>query len=159
MQIGVLSDTHDNMNNIEKAVSIFNERAVEKVLHAGDFTSPFTFRKLNELKAEFIGIFGNNDGDIFALNNMSKGRIFQQPHEITIKDRKILMIHEHFLVNSLADSGHYNVIIYGHTHQAVTEKRGNTLVLNPGETGSWLYGKGTIAILDIENLEAEIVNL
>ncbi len=159
MLIGVMSDTHDNMDNIDKAVNIFNERGVEKVLHAGDFTSPFTFRVLKNLNAEFVGIFGNNDGDIYMLNKISDGRINKQPHELTIDNKKIVMIHEHFLVNALADSGHYDILIYGHTHKAVADVRGNTFIINPGETGSWLYGKATIAILDIKMMESEIINL
>ncbi len=84
MLIGVMSDTHDHMDNLKKAVHIFNDRGVKAVLHAGDFTSPFTFRVLKNLEAEFTGIFGNNDGDIYMLNHMSKGRIFKQPHEMIL---------------------------------------------------------------------------
>ncbi len=159
MLLGIMSDTHDHMDNIRKAVRIFNERGIEKVLHAGDFTSPFTFRVLKDLNAEFTGIFGNNDGDVYVLNKMSEGRIYKQPHELTMNGKKVLMVHEHHLVNALADSGHYDILVYGHTHKPVQEKRGKTLVLNPGEAGSWLYGKATIAILDMAKMEAEIIPL
>ncbi len=42
MLIGLISDSHDHVRNIEKAIKIFKKREVELVLHAGDFCSPFT---------------------------------------------------------------------------------------------------------------------
>ncbi|MEM1767624.1 MAG: YfcE family phosphodiesterase, partial [Candidatus Bathyarchaeia archaeon] len=63
MLIGLMSDTHDNLPMVEKAVSLLNDRKVELVLHAGDYVAPFVIPKLRELKAKVIGVFGNNDGD------------------------------------------------------------------------------------------------
>jgi len=51
------------------------------------------------------------------------------------------------------------VIIYGHTHRTDLRKIGKTLIINPGECGGWLSGKSTIALLDLENLEAKIIKL
>ncbi len=42
--VGVLSDSHDNMPAIERAVDFFNENNVDMVMHAGDIISPFTAR-------------------------------------------------------------------------------------------------------------------
>ena len=159
MIIGVISDTHDNMPQLDKAVDLFNERKVEHVVHAGDFTSPFTFRILKELTCGFTGIFGNNDGDKLLLQRMSEGRVFNQPYIFELGGRKIVLIHEHHIADALADSGHYNVVIYGHTHKPEIKKVNETLVINPGEAGSWLYGKSTVAIADLSTMTAEIVML
>jgi putative phosphoesterase len=35
--IGIISDTHDNLPAIKRAVDLFNEKNVDLVLHAGDF--------------------------------------------------------------------------------------------------------------------------
>jgi putative phosphoesterase len=159
MLIGIISDTHDNMPQIKKAVDLFNERKVGHVVHAGDFTSPFTFRILKDLTCGFTGVFGNNDGDKLLLQKMSEGRVFNQPHIFELGGRKIAVIHEHHIAAALADSGHYDVIIYGHTHKADVRKVKSTLVINPGEAGSWLYGKSTVAIVDLTLMTAEIINL
>jgi hypothetical protein len=160
MLIGVMSDSHDNMATLAKAVKVFNESSLQYVLHAGDYTSGFTFRILKDLKAEFIGIFGNNDGDVLLLNKQSRGRIFRQPHEFSIDGKKFAMIHEHHLVESIAKSGHYDVLIYGHTHKPEAQMRGSTFVLNPGELCGWLYGKPTVAILDTQTpMQARIIEL
>jgi hypothetical protein len=35
----------------------------------------------------------------------------------------------------------------------------NTLVINPGEAGSWLYGKSTVAIANLSLMTADIITL
>lgn len=159
MLIGIISDTHDNMDQLRKAVGLFNKRKVEHVIHAGDYTSPFTFRVLKELKCDLTGIFGNNDGDKLLLQKMAGERIFNQPHIFELNGKKIIVIHEHHIVDALADSGHYDIVIYGHTHKSEIRNVRDTLIINPGEAGSWLYGKSTVALLDLSNMKAEIINL
>lgn len=159
MLIGILSDTHDNMPQIRKAVDLFNSCGVAHVIHAGDFGAPFTFRILKDLKAEFTGIFGNNDGERLLLQKISKGRVFRQPHIFELDCKKIVVIHEHHIVNPLAESGHYDIVVYGHTHEPDVRKVGKTLVVNPGETGGWLYGKSTVALVDLDAMTAEIIDL
>ncbi len=159
MLIGIISDTHDNMDQLRKAVGLFNRRKVEHVIHAGDYISPFTFRVLKELQCDLTGIFGNNDGDKLLLQDMSSERIFNQPHIFELNGRKIIVIHEHHIVDALADSGHYDIVIYGHTHKPEIRNIRDTLIINPGEAGSWLYGKSTVALLDLSNMKAEIINL
>jgi putative phosphoesterase len=159
MIIGIISDTHDNMVQIRKAVDLFRERRVEHVIHAGDFTSPFTFRVLKELACGFTGIFGNNDGDKLLLHSISEGRVYNQPHTFVLDGKKIVLIHEHHIAEALADSGHYDLVVYGHTHKPEIRKTVKTLIVNPGEAGSWLYGKSTVAIVDISSLTAEVISL
>ncbi|MFQ6056041.1 MAG: metallophosphoesterase family protein [Methanosarcinales archaeon] len=49
--------------------------------------------------------------------------------------------------------------MYGHTHKNDIRKIHNTLVINPGEGGGWLYGDKTLAILDLEKMKAEIIRI
>ena len=159
MLVGIISDSHDNMAALKKAVDFFNDRKVEHVIHAGDYASPFTFRVLNGLNCGFTGIFGNNDGDKLLLNKLSEGRIFNQPHIFELADRKIVLIHEHFVADSLADSGHYDLVIYGHTHKPEIRKGSKALIINPGESGGWLYNQQTVAVADLSSMTAEIITL
>mgnify|MGYP001614854924 FL=1 len=159
MLIGILADTHDNQPMTKKAVELFNDRNTAYVIHAGDFTSPFTLKLSAELKCEYVGIFGNNDGDKLLLQDRAGGRLKNQPHVITLNNKQIVVVHEHHAVDALADSGHYDVVIFGHTHEPVIKKAGNVLVINPGEICGWLYGKSTAALLDLNKMEAEIIEL
>jgi uncharacterized protein len=36
MKIGLISDIHDNIQNIQNAIISFNDKNVEVVIHAGD---------------------------------------------------------------------------------------------------------------------------
>jgi hypothetical protein len=159
MFIGIMSDTHDNMPLVRRAIELFNKQQVGYVIHAGDFTSPFTLKLFQDLQCEYLGVFGNNDGDKLLLHERAGGKLYNQPHIFTLRDRKIVVMHEHHVVEALADSGHFDLVVYGHTHKADVRKVKNTLVVNPGEVGTYLYGKATVALVDLETLEAEIVEL
>ena len=49
MKIGVISDTHDHLENISKAVTVFNNKNVDVLIHCGDYVSPFTFNVFDNL--------------------------------------------------------------------------------------------------------------
>jgi uncharacterized protein len=159
MLIGIMSDTHDNLPLVRKAVELFNERKAGYVIHAGDYTSPFTLKLFKDLKCKYAGIFGNNDGDKLLLMERSEGNIYNQPYIFTLHNKKIVVMHEHHVADALADSGHYDLVVYGHTHKADIRKVKNTLVVNPGEVSAYLYGKSTVALVNLETLEAEIAEL
>ena len=161
MKIGIISDTHDNLPQIKKAVDIFNQKKVELVLHAGDFVSPFTFLEFKNLNCPLKGVFGNNDGDKLYLQEKFKGigELYPAPYQMNLNQKNIIMLHKEKLIDALAESQKYEIIIYGHTHRSDLRKIGKTLIINPGECGGWLTGKNTIALLDLANLEAKIIDL
>jgi len=159
MLIGIISDTHDHMDNIRKALKIFKERNVKVILHAGDFVSPFTWRLFKDFEGEIYGVFGNNDGDRVLLKKMYGERIQNQIRELEIEHKKIALMHEPQMIESIALSGKFDLIVYGHMHEVDIRKINNTLVINPGEACGWLYGKATLILLDLENLKPEVISL
>ena len=159
MLIGIMSDTHDNLVLTQKAIDLFNTNKVEHVIHAGDYTSPFTLKLFSTLQCPFSGVFGNNDGDKLLLIERANGNIHNQPYLFSLNQKKILVMHEHHIIDALADSGHFDLIVYGHTHEADIRKVNKTLVVNPGEVGTWLYGKSTVALADLNAMTAEAVEL
>jgi len=161
MKIGIISDTHDNLPQIKKAVTFFNQKKVELVLHAGDFVSPFTALELKNLNCPFTGIFGNNDGDKLYLREKFEniGKLFPAPYVAKIDNKNVIMLHKEKLTDPLLENQKYDVIIYGHTHRVDLRKIGKTIIINPGECGGWLTGKSTIAIIDSVNFEVKIINL
>lgn len=159
MLIGIISDTHDHMENLKKAVQIFKSQKIEHMIHAGDFTSPFTWRVIRDFEGGFTGIFGNNDGERVLLKRLYQDKIYTQPYKFSLHNRRIVVMHEPEVVDALADSGHFDLIIFGHTHEPVIKRVNNTLIINPGEACGWLYGKPTVAIVNLEKMEAEIVHI
>ena len=67
MKIGIMSDSHDNMPAIVKAVGFFNDVGVSLVIHAGDLITPFVAKPLSELDMDLVAVFGNNDGERLGL--------------------------------------------------------------------------------------------
>ena len=152
MKIGIISDTHDNVPMIKKAVAIFNERGVNLVIHAGDYIAPFAVTPLSDLECEYIGVFGNNDGEKLGLNRVSQRKINVQPYSIEFAGKEMLVTHEPGSLDALIKSQSYDIVIYGHTHDPVIEKHDRTLAINPGECGGWLRGRSTIVLVDLDEM-------
>jgi len=165
MLIGIISDTHDNLPQIEKAVNHLNTAKVNLVLHAGDYCAPFTIAKLAALNCRLIGVFGNNDGD----HELLKKRFSETPNceihnrfaKVEVEGYKIALLHgdEPELLFALIGSQHFDAIVHGHSHNKGIETRGKTLLINPGELCGYLTGKSTIAILDTAKNEAQMIEL
>ena len=159
MKIGILSDSHDDMAAIAKAVALFNAEGVVQVLHAGDIVSPFTFDVFRELRAPLGGVFGNNDGDRLLLRERSAGALHVQPHFVTLDGLRGVIVHEPALVKPLAHSGDFDFVLYGHTHVPDIRREGPSLVINPGKAASLNKGRATVVLLETETREAKIVEL
>jgi putative phosphoesterase len=164
MIIGLLSDTHDHLPLIDKAVKRLNEMNVELVLHAGDYIAPFVTQNFKQLNAPVIGVFGNNDGD----RTMLKKRFAELGSDIRgrfafvlVDGLRIALLHgdDTELMRSLLELESHDVIVSGHTHVPKTYRKGRTLVINPGETCGYLSGKPTISILDTETLDIKTLQL
>jgi len=168
MLIAVISDTHDHMNNILKAISFINERKVNAVIHCGDYVAPFVkkwFDQLNDsIKENFFGVFGNNDGEkLFLKQNLGQiCKFAQNGNELILKlgGKRIFASHmpRQETIEALANSGEFDIILSGHTHALRNEKNDKgVLIINPGELCGYLTGKSTFAIIDTDKMESEII--
>ncbi len=165
MLIGIISDTHDNLPMVEKAVERLNAENVALVLHAGDYISPFVIPKFRALEAKLIGIFGNNDGDHEFLkkrfSEIENCEVHGRFAEVNVDGFKIALLHgdNNELLNSLINCGGFDAVVYGHSHAKIADKNRKTLIVNPGEACGYLTGEATIALLDTTKKEARIVSL
>jgi len=162
-----VSDSHDNIAAIKKLGDALRSRGVSLVIHAGDWVSPFTARFLREAVGEgvrVVGVWGNNEGERPYFLEVAKKfnvEIAGDAAELEVAGRKIAVYHgtSPVLLKALAESGLYDIVIYGHTHQAVIEKRGRTLVVNPGELCGCLTGRSSYALINVEKLEVDLIYL
>ena len=156
MRLGIIADSHDNIPHVIKAVNIFNIENVEYIIHAGDYVAPFTMKELLKADASLIGIFGNNDGEKRGLKNLCKD-IYESPYSLDLGGKKVTIIHDiESLRSELKESS--DIIIFGHTHKSKI-KKGIPFFLNPGECGGWLNGTSSVALLDTNKLEADIIEI
>jgi len=164
MKIGLMSDTHDRLPFIDKAIKRLNEEKVELALHAGDYSAPFAAFRFKPLKAKMIGVFGNNDAEkeLLRKNFETIGKQVQGKFaEVKVDNLKIALLHgeETDLLESLINTSAYDVVMYGHTHQAVVRRQNRTLIVNPGEVCGYLSEKATIGFLDTETMKVELVSI
>ena len=72
MLIGVVSDTHNNIKNIEKIISLFNSYNVEYVIHTGDVCNGQSLNSFSRLNSQLIGVYGNNDKEEKGLKEIAE---------------------------------------------------------------------------------------
>lgn len=168
MKIAIISDTHDNLPNFEKAVRWAKENGVETIIHCGDVACPST---LNSALADFSGRAFLSLGNADAGHNWEKratslprqakaGGVahFKGVGKIEIGGKKIAFCHFPEVAKDLAKSGEYNLVFYGHTHKPWSEKIKTCYLVNPGNLAGILF-QPTFAVFDTEtdNLELKIL--
>lgn len=164
MLIGVFSDIHDNLDNLQKALAVFKSRNVESLIFCGDFCSPIPSRVVGgEFDGDVHVVFGNGDGDRFAISNIAKTqypnlKLHGEYAELEFDGVKVAVTHYPFYAQALARTGDYQAVFSGHTHEQTEERFGDCLWLNPGEVLGW-KGSPTCAIYNTETNSAEIIAL
>lgn len=170
MLLGIISDTHDHVKNLLKAINIFNNKKVKYVIHCGDWVSPFTADFCTNINFKILSIFGNNEGDISRfytrkIKNKLNIDFFNKCLEKTFDNKKIIAYHgdSNQLLKALIHSQKYDVVFSGHTHDAKIEKIKKTLHINPGTiceySNSKIVDNPSIAIYNTKTNKAKIISL
>jgi|UniRef100_A0A7J2TZP1 hypothetical protein len=167
MIVGVMSDTHDNLEALLKAFEIFRKNGVEAVIHLGDIISPFTFMRILEYPGRIVAVLGNNDGDVLLLKELAvkAGAVLRRDvYVMEVTGRKIFLMHgfgdaetTKTIAHAIAITGKFDAILYGHTHKAEVTQIGKVIVLNPGEVCGYLTGRRSVATLNTATLEYKII--
>lgn len=160
MKIGVVSDTHNNLKNVRTIISLFNEQALDLVVHTGDITQAKTLELFSELRVPLYGVFGNNDVDERdSLQSVIERHGFHfcdPPLEVCWADRQIIIVHD-----PLEFDGHlrddHDLALHGHTHRYRLEHEDSLLFFNPGECAGHMRGYNAIGVVDLGSLSAEVL--
>jgi putative phosphoesterase len=134
MNVGIVSDTHDNLDVVRQAVDHFEDTA-EIVVHCGDIVSPFTARPFDNDEFDFYAVRGNNDGE-WSLKELvdNFGMYLGEMGELVLDDYQVAIYHgtSEAIVGALLESGNYDYVLRGHTHEQVHEDYDGTVHINPG---------------------------
>ncbi|WP_410765690.1 metallophosphoesterase [Haloferax sp. DFSO60] len=134
MKLGVVSDTHDNLEYVHAAVEHFERENVDVVVHCGDIVAPFSATPF-DAEFEFHAVRGNNDGE-WKLREIvnSFGTYHDDFAHLTIDGKDIAVYHgtEPGLVETLLESDAYEYVLRGHTHERSLDYYGATTHVNPG---------------------------
>ncbi|PQO35444.1 YfcE family phosphodiesterase [Blastopirellula marina] len=158
MQIGIVSDTHGQVEFTRAAVRMLESFEVEQVIHCGDIGSTAIIDLFAPWPTHYV--VGNVDFDHQQLQEAAAavGHTFHGLFgELSLDDRKIAFLHGHDEARLAAtiESGDYDLVCHGHTHKAANYLVGSTRVLNPGAL--YRASRHTIAIVDLPQLEVNIV--
>jgi hypothetical protein len=161
MRVGIFADSHDHLANIRLAVERFNAAECELALFAGDLVSTFAVPPLRKLRCPFVGCFGDNEGNkVGLLAGFSLvGQLGEPPLLHTAADgTRFVLCHMKRQLRGLAAD--FDVAVFGHTHKPRIERDlAGRLLINPGETSGWTFGRPTIVLLETRTMEAEVVEL
>ncbi|MFB6345836.1 MAG: YfcE family phosphodiesterase [bacterium] len=150
MIIGIISDTHDNLDALRYWIDYFNQEDVDVLLHAGDVISPFCVSALSSFEGSVYVTFGNNDGDRETLKKKAEDtevHFKESPVTLDLTECTVAMSHK---PSDLPDdvSGSVDLMIHGHTHERREDWSSDVPVVNPGEAGGWITGTSSVALAE-----------
>lgn len=160
MRIGIISDTHGQVETTRSATRMFESLDVEAVLHCGDIGSLAVVELFADWPTHFV--FGNCDvdQDAFAAAIRETGQTCHGLFgDLEFEGVRVALLHSHQRrrFRDTIDSGDYRLVCYGHTHVAAVDRRGPTLVVNPGAIHR--ANPHSVAIVEVPAVEATIVEL
>ena len=160
MRLGVISDTHGHVELTRSAVRMLESLEVDAVLHCGDIGSIAVVELFAKWPTHFV--FGNCDENMGAFS-AAIAKAGQTCHgvfgELEFDGLRVALLHSHERIRfrDAIDSGRYKLVCYGHTHVAAIDRRGETVVLNPGAI--YRASPHSIAVVDLPAVKATIVAL
>ena len=155
MRIAILSDSHDHIPNLTRAVSLANSEGAEMLIHCGDLISPFMLPCLDRFNGPVHLIYGNNPGDQHLIASRC-GTVFPRLHHhgthgsFQAGSLRIGLCHYPDQARDLAASNSFDLVCCGHDHLWAVERLGRCLLVNPGD----LLGKDAnpgFALVDTGN--------
>jgi uncharacterized protein len=160
MKIAIISDSHDNVPNIEKFLDWANKNKIEMIIHCGDIAAPGVVKKL--LAEKFKGgmhLVHGNVSDRESLEsicgNLDNVTLHGDIGELEIDGIKVGFCHRPDEADELVATGKYNIVFYGHTHKPWIDTVDNVSVVNPGTLGG-LFQKATFAVYTTEDKDIKL---
>lgn len=160
MKMLVISDTHIPRSAHDIPEAIYKEiENVDMIVHAGDIVEKDLLEKLQSLRPT-KAVYGNMDSG--ALRH-----ILKEKEIIEVGDVKIGLIHGYGAPANLLDTvaGEFkgaDVIIFGHSHEAVNVEKNGVLFFNPGSPTDKIFAKSnSYGILEVtdKKIEGKIIRL
>jgi hypothetical protein len=165
MKIAIISDTHDNLANLKKAIAVIKKEKIKFLIHCGDIFKPETVKEvLKDFSGKAHFVLSDVDEEYFEgiekdyFKNFPKLKIWKEFGKIKVGAKKIAFTHFPKTAMGLAISQKYDIVFYGHLHKPWKAKVKKTKLVNPGNIAG-LFFKPTFAIYDsnINKLELKIL--
>ncbi len=154
MKIAIISDTHNNLHNIQAVRQILLSENIKTVIHCGDLTEPDVLDYFGDFL--LFCAFGNGDFGVEIaqhLHWLNPLNIGDDNLDLLLGSKKVFATHGHVNSNlrKAIESGTYDFVFHGHTHRFKDELMVTTRVINPGSLGGKKVEDRSFVILDLEN--------
>lgn len=123
-RIGVISDTH----GLLRPAALHALRDSRLILHAGDIGDPQILEQLAQI-APVLAVRGNNDSGDWAA------RLPETLITDCVPGLRALIVHDLKTLACDARAAGCAVVVSGHSHRPLIERRDGVLYLNPGSAG------------------------
>ncbi len=123
LRIGLISDTH----GLVRPEALKFLRGSDYIVHAGDICDPTVLDALNAI-APVTVVRGNNDKGPWA-EHISESEILQADETF------IYVIHDLACMDIDPSAAGVHVVVSGHSHKPLIERRNDVLYVNPGSAG------------------------
>ena len=161
MLLGIMADTHNDIDSFEKALTIFRERGIKTLVHAGDITSPRMLEYMVEFDCYIV--LGNGDQIDKDVINWKASVLGLRPVDDKVEfeydGKKFMVFHGNNvpLYRESVASGKYDYIIKGHTHYFENYVSNKSRIINPGAV--YRHDESSIVILDVAADRVEKIDL
>jgi putative phosphoesterase len=150
MRLGVLSDTHDQLERTRLAIRLLRAEGAEALVHCGDVTGPDLVLACAVLPCYFT--FGNHDADMVprlrAAIAKAGGVCLGWGGVVELAAKRVAVTHGHMSTDVrrlLAARPDY--LLSGHSHITGDRRDGPTRRVNPGALHE--ADRFTVALLDL----------
>jgi putative phosphoesterase len=162
MKIGVIADTHipDRAKDIPAQI-LEAFRDADMIIHAGDLVDLSVLDRLKAICKDIKVVWGNMD-------SYEVRKKLPEKEIIKIGNFKIGVMHGYGppsqlieLLGGIFKEENVNVIIFGHSHSAINEKRAGILYFNPGSATDKIFAPyNSYGIIEInDTIKAKIIKI
>jgi len=126
MRIGIISDTHSRYDTVDKVVALLREHGVDLVIHCGDIEDGEVVERLRGFATHFVSATATPTATTCAGPFRSTLTLHEPSGNWSWKAARSPFCHgdDKQLMRDVENSGHFDFLFYGHTHQAAEHRTG-----------------------------------
>jgi putative phosphoesterase len=133
--IGILSDTHDRIDNAIAGLNLLRDAGAAFYIHCGDVGGEQILDQFAGLPAALV--WGNNDWDRRSLERYAKAleiQVYPILADLELDGRRFAVTHgdDLRLVRQILERQAHDYLLLGHTHVQADQRHGRTRLINPG---------------------------
>ena len=179
MKYLIISDIHGSIKSLEIVLKHYQEMHCDQLLLLGDLLNygprnglpegldpQAVAQRLNAMSDQVMAVRGNCDSEVDQM--LLDFPILSDYMLLCDNGKKLFLTHGHLYNEQQMPKGHFDAVVYGHTHLWKLERQGDTVICNTGSptfpkggnVGTFgVMEEGEMRILDLEGKEIKRMKL